>query len=58
MALTPSRSRPGEFHTTDLQEKICTCEDFVLNKKECWHMKQMKLIQKWAQKQAKEEKEK
>jgi hypothetical protein len=38
-----SESRPGEFHSTDLMDKTCTCERFTIDPvdkgKPCKHLK-------------------
>lgn len=39
--LVPSRSRPGQHHSVDLSVQKCTCEDFVRNKKVCWHLREL-----------------
>lgn len=40
-----SLSRPGEFQSTDLAEKVCTCERFLLDPvdkgKPCRHLRDL-----------------
>ncbi len=41
MALTPSRSKPEVYHSTDLKEKTCSCEDNQIGKNKCWHLEKL-----------------
>lgn len=46
-ALVPSRSHPGDYHSTDLESQTCTCEDFTITKERCWHLREFEKLQNW-----------